>query len=177
MKKMLASIIHLFLLFFSLSVVAQQKISIDIAAVRNIRHQLNGLNVSSFYHFNERITGGLEVNRFFPKNHQAGEENIQLSAWDIDINFHYSIPLTKIIKLYPITGISHTSEKEMNGSTKETKYERLWSYNAGGGILWETGRWAPHVEYLFTWGHINQQFLLAGISYELNLGKQQRKEK
>lgn len=165
------------LLFLSLHTMAQQKISFDIAAVRNIRHQLNGLNVSSFYHFNERITGGLELNRFFPRNHQTGEETIQLSAWDIDLNFHYFIPLSKSVKFYPITGISHTSEQEMNGSTKETKYDRLWSYNTGAGFLWETGRWVPHIEYLFTWGHINQQFLLAGISYELEFGKKQRKEK
>lgn len=171
---MLASVC---LLFLSLHTTAQQTISFDVAAVRNIRHQLNGLNVSSFYHFNERISGGLEVNRFFPKNNQSGEETIQLSAWDIDLNFHYLIPLSRSVKFYPITGISHTSEKEMNGTTKETKYDRLWSYNAGAGFLWETGRWAPHIEYLFTWGHINQQFLLAGIKYELQLGKEKTNEK
>jgi hypothetical protein len=38
---------------------AQKAASIDLAYIRNIRHQLNGLNVSSFYHFNERLIGGI----------------------------------------------------------------------------------------------------------------------
>ncbi|MBL0358932.1 MAG: hypothetical protein IPP72_19610 [Chitinophagaceae bacterium] len=41
------------------------------------------------------------------------------------------------------------------------------SFNTGAGLLLECGRWCPHVEYSYTWGHINQQFLLAGVSYEL----------
>jgi hypothetical protein len=33
--------------------------------------------------------------------------------------------------------------------------------------LIRSGRWVPHIEYTISWGHINQQFFLAGISYEL----------
>lgn len=46
-------------------------------------------------------------------------------------------------------------------------YERFWSYNTGVGLLWEKGRWAPPVECSFTWEQLNQQFLLAGINYEI----------
>jgi len=55
-------------------------------------------------------------------------------------------------------------------------YERFWSYNTGAGILYQLGKWGPHVEYMFTWGHQNQQFLLAGISYELEWGKKEKEK-
>jgi hypothetical protein len=155
---------------------AQNKISIDLAAIRHIRKELNGINLSCFYHFNERITGGLEMNRFFPILRKEGEEMIELSAWDFDLNFHFLVPLNKNLKLYPLTGISHTSEREQDNITKVGSYERFWSYNTGAGILWEKGRWAPHVEYSFTWGHLNQQFLLAGISYEIEWGHRDSRE-
>lgn len=149
---------------------AQNKISIDLAAIRNMRTEMNGLNVSCFYHFTERLTGGIEMNRFFPVHRKIGEEGIQLSAWDFDMNLHYLLPLHKNIALYPLTGISHTSDKEYNTVNNESLYEKFWSFNTGVGLLCECGKWSPHVEYSYTWGHINQQFLLAGISYELEWG-------
>lgn len=142
----------------------------DIASVSNRHSSMNGLNVSSFYHFSERLTGGIEMNRFFPVNKNIAGEEVQQSAWDFDLNVHYLLPLAKEWKLYPLTGISHTSEKEMNSKTGESSIERFWSYNTGAGILCELGKWSPHIEYSFTWGQINQQFLIAGLSYELEWG-------
>jgi hypothetical protein len=148
---------------------AQNKMSIDIASVSNRHSSINGLNVSSFYHFSEHFTGGIEMNRFFPVNKNVSGEDVQQSAWDFDLNFHYLLPIAKEWKLYPLTGISHTSEKEVTLKTGETGFDKFWSYNTGAGILCELGRWSPHIEYSFTWGHINQQFLIAGLSYELEL--------
>lgn len=153
---------------------AQHTASFDLAAIRNTTAQLNGLNVSAFYHFSERFVGGIEMNRFFGSKHIKQEEEIKLSAWDFDLNFHYLLPLGKTVKLYPLTGISHTSEKEIILSVDETGYNRFWSFNAGAGALFQLGRWAPHIEYMFTWGKLNQQFLLAGISYELEWGKEKK---
>jgi len=155
------------LLFFAGRIDAQHTISLDLAAIRNMRHDLNGVNFSSFYHFNEHFIGGIEINRFFAVKRIEKGENIHLSAWDLDLNFHYLLPVCKNFKLYPLTGISHTSEKESLSVSGENHLERFWSYNTGAGILWEHGKWAPHVEYMFTWGKMNQQFLLAGLSYEL----------
>ena len=155
---------------------SQKEISVDIAAIRSLHHQLNGLNVSGFYHFNKRITGGVEINRFFPAIRPNHEEQSEFSSWDVDLNFHYQIPVSHHWIFYPVTGISHTSEKEM--STKimgEGTVERFWSYNTGAGLLWHKGKWAPHAEYLFTWGKLNQQFFLAGFSYEIELGHQHKK--
>ncbi len=149
---------------------AQNKMSIDIASVSNRHSSINGLNVSAFYHFSERFTGGVEMNRFFPINKNLSGEDVQQSAWDFDLNFHYLLPVGKELKIYPLSGISHTSEKEMNVKTGENGIERFWSYNTGAGILYELGKWSPHIEYSFTWGHINQQFLVAGLSYELEWG-------
>jgi hypothetical protein len=156
--------------------IAQKKVSFDLAAIRNMKTDLNGLNISSFYHFTERIEGGLEMNRFFLVSKKKGEEDIRLSAWDFDLNFHYVLPIHKNLKFYPLTGISHTSEKEENPAKNEIIYQRFWSFNTGAGILWEIGKWSPHMEYSFTWGKMNQQFLLAGISYIVEMGHHEKEK-
>jgi hypothetical protein len=145
--------------------IAQNKISADIAAVRNMHIRLNGLNLSCFYHFTEKLSAGIELNRFFKRNEVKGEEVVQLSALDFDMNIHYLLPLYKSLKCYPLTGISHTAEKEVLHN--ETQRLNFWSFNTGAGILCECGKIVPHIEYSFTWGKLNQQFVLAGISYEL----------
>lgn len=165
------------LLLVSGSLSAQHAFSIDVASVTNRHNQTAGLNLSSFYHFSEHFTGGIEMNRFFPVQKKTADEELQLSAWDFDLNFHYLLPVTKGVDLFPLTGISHTSEKELNTKTGELVTEKFWSYNTGAGILWELGRWSPHIEYSFTWGHINQQFLVAGLSYELELGHPKKEHK
>ncbi len=159
-------------------IAAQHAVSFDLAAVRNMHTQLNGLNISSFYHFNKHLTGGIEMNRFFPVTKTTDETSIKTAAWDFDLNFHYLLPLNHHISIYPVTGISHTSEKEFSDEyADDFVTERFWSFNTGAGICWHMGRWSPHAEYLFTWGHDNQQFLLAGISYELELGNNHHAKK
>jgi hypothetical protein len=169
MKKTI--LLYSILLCLSSILNAQTEMSIDIAAVHSKHHQLNGLNLSSFYHFNKHITGGIEINRFFPAVRKYQDEETTFSSWDLDLNFHYQVPLSHHWMFYPVTGISHTSEKEVSSKIMgEAVTERFWSYNTGAGLLWHKGRWAPHAEYLFTWGHLNQQFFLAGFSYEIELG-------
>ena len=169
MRKMI--FLFCYLAGLGVSVTAQNKISFDVASVTNRHSSLSGLNVSSFYHFSERFAAGLEMNRFFPTNKTVANEAVQQSAWDFDLNFHYLLPLNKHVKLYPLTGISHTSEKELNTTTKEIVMDKFWSYNTGAGLIYELGKWSPHIEYSYTWGQINQQFLIAGLSYELELGR------
>jgi hypothetical protein len=77
--------------------------------------------------------------------------------------------------LYPLCGISHTSEREEDIASGERDYQRFWSFNTGAGILVSMGRWSPHAEYMFTWGHRNQQFVLVGISYEIEWGHPEKK--
>lgn len=156
---------------------SQHKLSFDLAAIRNMRHEINGSNLSCFYHFSERVTGGLEMNRFYTVKKIAEEGIFKSSAWDFDCNIHYLIPFNKKIVFYPLSGFSHTSEKELNSTADESVYNRFWSFNTGAGFLCECGKWAPHIEYCFTWGHNNQQFLLAGISYELEWGKSGKEHK
>lgn len=155
------------LLLFSLHAGAQQKLSIDLAAIRNVDKPLNGLNVSGFYHFNKKVIAGLEANRFFPAKRLVAGEDVKISAWDIELNTHYLFALYKGLHLYPIAGIGHSTEKEMNLRDGASQYESFWSVNTGAGILWELEKWSPHIEYCFAWGRQNQQFLLAGISYEI----------
>jgi len=166
------SILIGFMLLFVAYANAQHAISLDLASTRNLAHRINGLNVSCFYHFNERLVGGIEMNRYFPVKRDKDDALMEMSAWDFDLNFHYLISLNKSVKLYPLTGISHTAEREYNRKNSQAVYERFWSYNTGAGILYSIGKWSPHAEYMFTWGHINQRFLLVGLSYELDWGHQ-----
>lgn len=176
MKKptLLQGLLTACLLLPAMLAAAQHTASIDLATVRNLHSQLNGFNVSSFYHFNDRLIGGIEMNRFFASKHVKHEEAVELSSWDFDLNFHYLFPIGKTVRLYPLTGISHTSEREYIIAHDETAFKRFWSFNAGAGAVVELGKWAPHIEYMFTWGKMNQRFLLVGISYELEWGKKEK---
>lgn len=156
------------LLFLAGTAFAQRKSSIDLAAIRNTRLHMNGLNVSVFHHFSEKLVAGIEMNRFFPSHKTIGTEKVNQSAWDFDYNMHYLIPVHKGLKAYPILGFSHSAEKEHIEELNENIYNRFWSANTGVGLLLETGRVSPHIEYLLTWGKMNQQFVLAGISYEID---------
>lgn len=169
-------LVLLALVFAGNEINAQNAISFDVAGIRNTRKDVTGLNVSAFYHFSEKLVGGIEMNRFFPVVKKTEAEEIKLSAWDFDLNFHYILPIKKNWKWYPLTGISHTSEKEniIGSAWNEYTIQKFWSFNTGAGMLWELGSFVPHIEYNFTWGHLNQQFLLAGISWELSWGKKKK---
>lgn len=174
MKKITTAVI--FLLLVAVPGKSQHIISFDMATIRNTQKPINGLNVSSFYFFNKHLAGGVEVNRFFPVTHKSAEEELQVSAWDIELNFHYLIGIYKKLNIYPITGISHTSDRELVGNKGISHYESFWSLNTGAGISWGLGNWSPHIEYSFAWGHHNQQFLLAGISYDIEMGRHHTKD-
>ncbi len=168
------------LLFISLHLTAQSKISFDFSNVKNTKLVLSGINFSSFYHFNEHLSGGIEVNRFFGKQiikKDIAEENhpqeIEISAWDFDLNFHYNIHLLNHCATYPIMGLSQTTDKEKLVALGKEHIEHFWSFNTGFGVNYDLGRISPHVEYLFTWGKINQEFLLIGLSYEFGFKKLQ----
>jgi len=159
---------------------AQSVFSIDLGAIRHVENQSTGINISGFYHLTEKLKVGMEVNRFFPVTRQKEESDLRLSAWDIDFNLQYLLPLnkSKSWRFYPIAGVSHSSEKETLLDKSEIRVERFWSVNTGTGLLWQRGKFGTHFEYLLTWGHINQQFLLAGINVELELRRHhQTKEK
>jgi len=153
---------------------AQKTVSFDVAMVRNLTHRLNGLNLSCFYHFSEKLTGGVEMNRFFPVAKGGEGKSVRVSAWDFDLNLHYLIRLGQRFAVYPLSGISHTSELESDDGTGEKNYQRFWSFNTGAGLLVSVGRWIPHAEYMLTWGKQNQRFLLVGVSYEIGWGRNEK---
>lgn len=146
-----------------------QKLGIDIAAVRNHSLQLHGANASVFYHFTEKISAGVEVNRFFSFQKIKEEGTVFLSAWDFDMNLHYYLPVSKQIILYPLLGVSYSLEKEES----ETKTERqhFKYFNTGAGILLNTKTVKPHIEYVLASNRKTEQFMLAGITIELDLKK------
>lgn len=163
MKRLFYKPLLLICLAFPGYSIAQHPISVDAGFMQQMNHHLPGVNGSVFYYFNEHLTGGIEVNRFFSKKHL----DEKFSSWDIEINFHYLLPAFKNLKVYPIVGIGHTSEKQISIETNESEFKKFYSANTGAGILIKSGKWLPHLEYTYAWGQMNQQFFLAGISYEL----------
>ena len=181
---MAKGIFFLCLLFISLQLTAQKNISLDFSSVKNTKAALSGLNVSGFYHFTEHLSGGIELNRFFGKKIirkdievEHNLEEIELSAWDFDCNFHFNIPLTNHFTTYPILGFSHTSEKEKLLTQRKEHTDHFWSFNSSIGIMHSLGKISPHFEYLLTWGKVNHEFMLLGFSYELGLKHNKHKIK
>lgn len=164
------------LMLFSLQASAQKTLSFDLAGIRNVSKPINGINASCFYHFNKQFIVGVEVNRFFPVNRIILNEDVKISAWDIAVNIHYLLNLYKGLKFYPIAGVSHTAENEKIIFLEDNKHIAFWSFNSGAGLLWELEKWSPHIEYCFAWGQQNQQFLLAGISYEISWNREHHKK-
>jgi len=160
----------LLVLLFAQPLSAQHGLSFDLAAIRNTQSGLNGINVSLFNHVNEKLAAGIEINTFFPAHYMDKQEEMTLTGLDIDLNLHYLVKLDDHFHFYPIAGISHTLEKEYEGEHLLTR-ESFWSFNTGAGLQVTHGRWIPHIEYLLTWGHLNQQFILAGVGFEIKSGK------
>jgi hypothetical protein len=167
MKKILLILSWIFAL--SIHGHSQHKISLDLAAIRNTTKPINGANLSCFYYFNERLTAGIELNRFFPVKKRTKHGITELSALDVELNLHYLFALYQGLKLYPVAGFGHSTEALKTAATGHAEHISSWSAKCGAGILWEFGNWSPHIEYNFAWGGERQQFLLAGVSYEIHI--------
>jgi hypothetical protein len=164
MKKII--LLFLPLLILTSALCAQEKGSLDLGYLRNLHSGLNGDNISYYHHLTKKWSAGVECIRFFPATKTINGEEEKISAWDVEFNVHYTIPFAHHWKLYPITGVGHTSEKEnLHG---EIVMHRFWSFNTGAGLGMEMGHWSPHIEYNLGWGKINQQFFLVGLSYEID---------
>jgi hypothetical protein len=146
-----------------------QRISIDVAGIRNHTQQLNGANFSVFYHFTEMFSAGAEVNRFFTTRRVKENETVQLSVWDFDVNLHHYIALHKKLYVYPVLGVGLATEKEQ----KEygTRHHHVKYFNAGAGLLLNTGTIKPHIEYVIASSRKTEQYVLAGVTIEIDFKK------
>ena len=161
---------HIFFLLlftiYSLLVTAQRKIGIDVAAIRNHTTKQNGINFSAFYFLNNKLSTGLEINRFFPALRLKHNGSYRISAWDYDWNIHFNNSIGKLWTIYPLTGISYSFEKEQNQQNAELIRSGRFYFNAGAGILLNKKRLRPHMEYVLATNRKTEHYLLVGISYE-----------
>jgi hypothetical protein len=161
---------HTFLLSLftisSLLLTGQRKIGIDVAAIRNHTTKQNGINLSAFYFLNKKLSTGIEINRFFPTLKSKHNGSYRISAWDYDWNIHFNNSIGKFWTIYPLTGISYTVEKEQNQQNAEPVRTGRFYFNAGAGILLNTKRVRPHLEYFLATNRKTEHYLLVGISYE-----------
>lgn len=157
-----------FLLFtnYCLAIQAQRKISIDVAAIRNHTTNHHGINFSAFYFLNNKLSTGFEINRFFPVQRFKQSSSYRISAWDYDWNIHFHNNIGKYWTIYPLTGISYTFEKEQNQQNAELIHSGRFYFNAGAGILLNTKKVRPHMEYFLATNRKTEHYLLVGISYE-----------
>lgn len=164
----------IFLVLFticSLLLTGQRKIGIDVAAIRNHTTKQNGINLSVFYFLNNKLSTGLELNRFFPVLRLKQTGSYRISSWDYDWNVHYNNSIGKYWTIYPLTGISYTFEKEQNQLNAELHTSGRFYYNVGAGVLFNTKRVRPHMEYVLATNRKTEHYLLVGISYEFEWNK------
>lgn len=152
-------------------IIHAQKLSIDGAVVRNATQDLKGINTALFYHFTEKFSGGTELTRLYKRTVRIKDEQVERSAWDIDLNFHYDVISFKKLNLYPIVGVGYNELKEKNKELNEAVYDKYWAINTGAGIWLDAGILKPHIEYTAVWTGGPEHILLAGISYEFGLKK------
>ncbi len=150
---------------------AQKQVSMELGAIRNTQKPINGINLGCFYHFNKLFTAGLEVNRFFPVQLKSEAAGIEMSALDIELNMHYLLEVYKGFHVYPVAGVGYDTDTEKGLRPADNHTKIFWSVNTGSGVLWEFGKWSPHIEYIFAWGQEHQEFLLAGLSYEISFSR------
>jgi len=170
--KLLKHLLLLSLFIISgLSIMAQRKISIDVAAIRNHTTKQNGINLSAFYFLNHKLSTGLEINRFFPVLRLKQNGNYRISSWDYDWNIHYNNSIGKYWTIYPLTGIGYMLDKEQNQLNAELITNGRFYFNVGAGILVNTKRVRPHMEYVLATNRKTEHYLLVGISYEFEWRK------
>jgi len=143
-----------------------QTLSIDGAVVRNPSNNLKGINTGLYYHFTRKLSGGLELTRFFSRALVVKPDRIERSAWDVDLNIHYDIARFWKIDLYPIVGIGYNEQREKNAQLHRSFYDRYWALNTGAGIRLDAVLLKPHAEYTAIWAGKFEHLLLAGITYE-----------
>jgi hypothetical protein len=166
MKLLKHSLLLSLFIICGLSITAQRKIGIDVAAIRNHTTKQNGINLSAFYFLNNKLSTGIEINRFFPVLRLKQSSTYRISAWDYDWNIHFNNNIGKYWTIYPLTGISYTFEKEQNQQNAELVRSGRFYFNAGAGILLNTKRVRPHMEYFLATHRKTEHYLLVGISYE-----------
>ncbi|MDO4159270.1 MAG: porin family protein [Prevotellaceae bacterium] len=87
----------------SLSTYAQEKG--DIAAGVNVSYGSEiksvGIGVEGQYNITDKIRTELGFDYFLEKD--------GLKMWDLNLNFHYLIPLSESFKIYPLVGVSYTN--------------------------------------------------------------------
>lgn len=161
----------LFAVFYMQTGIAQ-KVSVDGAVIRNSTQNLSGINTAVFYHFTERLSGGIELTGFFSKTFVRKPESIKRSAWDLDINFHYDLIRFNKLSIYPIAGVGYNEVREKNQLLAEPENEKFWAINSGAGIRLDAGFIKPHLEYTAVWLNGLEHLILAGISIEFGSGKE-----
>ena len=141
MKKTIHLIILLLLIIISTpDSKAQHAMSIDAGYIKNFHNNLNGVDLSSVLYFNKKWAMAFEINNFFAEKKIINNEEGELSALDFDLNLHRYFSISKKIQLYPIVGISHTSEKERNLVSMVTHTDNFFSVNTGGGFVFKLSK-------------------------------------
>lgn len=67
-----------------------------------------GLGAKFQYEFVEKVRGEASFNYFLPKNH--------FNVWDLNVNFHYLVPLGDKANFYPLLGLAYQTARVSVGN-------------------------------------------------------------
>lgn len=114
-------ILSILLLTLGLGVSAQKgQSSIGGTLAYNTEKEITGIGVSYQYNLHERLRIAPQFTYFFERN--------DVSAFSIDLNWHYAFPLDHLLTLYPIGGLNFTDVDL--GSSSDSGF----GINAGIGL-------------------------------------------
>ena len=86
-----------------------------------------GLGAKFQYEFIENVRGEASFNYFFPKDMGGIDSNM----WDLNLNFHYLVPLGEQVKFYPLAGLAY--QTAVASASGHSESDSKIGFNAGVG--------------------------------------------
>lgn len=142
---------------FSISDFAQ----VDLSSVAKIGYQTGtkrvGIGVDARYGFQNNLRIAPEIIFYFPKDHITG--------LDINVDFHYLIPLSPAAKFYPLIGgaiDNNYYSREGEKSYADTHF----GFNIGGGVDYDLSeKNYLNAQFRYTLNKYNYGFFTLGYGF------------
>lgn len=154
--------------FFNLS--AQEGFMGGVGPTYELNNDLAGTNARLYYGPNEKFCFGPEAS-YYP--YQKINDEYEASIIDLNINAHYIFEVTHKLGIYPVSGLNFTIEKERLIEFKDDVFEEEeLGLNYGLGAHYNLGKIFAFVEFKGVIGQLNDEFLTAGILFNLSKKKE-----
>ncbi|MCG8389461.1 MAG: porin family protein [Cytophagales bacterium] len=154
---------------------AAQSYSVGIAGAYGDDIEEPGVNLRAYYNLkNDRICFGPEFTVFRTRSKTVGNEEEEVSLFEVNVNLHYIFELTEKLGVYPLTGVNFSREKVEVGSLEEAEEE--WGVNLGLGAHYAVGKFTVFTEYDHLFSELNQNSFLLGVFFTFGKGGEKTME-